>query len=171
MWRRSLCIVLLIGSAACWAIYRERQFFEPGLGLWFAPLRAARPLLQFAGESFVPFVYFFGILSGALLTLAGFVIAVAATFSWVALAVLPSPRTAQTCLARGASLLGAAFGLVLLLGSWGIRGTEEPPPFDPNVLWYPAVLIATSPFLWPWTSVRDAESPPFGRSGQTGDPN
>ena len=160
MWRRFLCVALLIAAAVCWAIHRERQILEPGLGLWFAPLRALRPLLPFAGESLTLLIQFIGILTGALFVLAGFAIAVAAACSWVALAVLPTARATRPRLRRAASLLGAAFGIALLLGLWGIRATETPPPFDPNVVWYPIVLIVSSPLLWPWASARAAHSPP-----------
>src|SRR2546422_4955272 len=71
MLRRLVCAGLLVGEAACWVLRRERQFFEPGLGLWFAPVRALRPLIHVVGQPLVLLLSFLGMLAGMLLVLGG----------------------------------------------------------------------------------------------------
>jgi len=150
MWRRLLCIGLLIGGAMCWTLLRERQFLQPGIGLWFAPLRALRPLIQVGGESLAYLVSFAGMLAGLLLVLAGFAVAAGAASTWIALIFLPLRSSFYAVLTMVAALLSGAFGLLLLVGLWGIHGTEKPPPFDRALLVYPGTLMASFPLLWPW---------------------
>ena len=86
-------------------------------------------------------------LAGMLLVLGGIAVAVGATFGWIAVVVSPGTSSALT---RAAAVLSGAFGLLLLVGLWGIHGAEKPPPFDWLLLLYPTGLAGSFPLLWPW---------------------
>jgi len=150
MWRRILCAGFLAGGAVCWTVLRIPQFFEPAAGLLFVPILAFRPLAQLGGESAVGFLWFFGILAGAVLVWTGLAVAAVATLIWLIVVGWPG-AVSDDAMTRTAAVLSAAFGTLLLLGIWGIQGAEKPPPFDWRVLPYPASLTIGFLLLWPWS--------------------
>lgn len=147
--RRLACVAMLIGELVTWIALRTDQFIVPWAGLIFVPLRAARPFMRLQVEFIAYASYFVGMLAAIVLWAVAVPVAVLASIAWVAIVVGRPMEISERPLLLAASSLTATFGLLILLGLWGIQGVENPPPFRLECLVYPSTLMLGAIPIWP----------------------